>query len=261
MFALTSLVLCAINEQLALSQVMHWLKMMAKGCVCNQFMAGSLWFLTCLFVVKIAFFFMRRLLRHKALIVAACFVLFVIAEKVMNPRPISIPSIPYNIDSACYYIIYFALGYWLFDYIKLLLQLDTAAKKITVAVAGAGCFVYSALLFFGVDLLLYVRVNKVMALLYPILCPMITIVLVLIVSRLLEDVSWFVELGQNTLYLCGSEYIIRMIVRSFLLLIGLNFTVPTPMTAYVGTMLLLYLCNRFLVPVEKAILKKCRLIQ
>lgn len=242
------------------SEIMPNIQLILKGCIRNQYFAGGLWFLTCLFIIKISFHFLRKLLKYKALILITCICLFIFAQTVINPTPLISPHMIYNIDSACYYIIFYALGYCCFDYINKLFICDRPYKKIITACAGTICLLYSALLFWGKNLLNYLNVIPNMNLVSSLLCPIMIIFFIFIVSKLLENVPLFLELGKNTLFLCGSEYIIKLVIPILLQTIGLNITLSNPIGTYFYTFILLVICNKTLVPIEKLFFRKINLL-
>lgn len=86
------------------------------------------------------------------------------------------------------------------------------------------------------------------------------IALVLIVSKSLENLPFLGELGRNSLYLCGSEYIIKLLAVILLYTLGLELSMPDPLSAYLYSFIMLVVCNKTLVPIEKALFKKLRLI-
>ncbi len=233
---------------------------MLKGCIRNQYF-GGLWFLTCLFVIKIAFFFIRKLLKFNLLVLVVCLGLFVIAEMVIDPTPLAAPRMIYNVDSALYYIFFYALGYCCFDKIHCLFALDRTYKKIVFASSGLVCFVYSALRFFGKNLLSYININVITNLFCTLLGPMLTIFLIFILSKLLEEVKIFEEIGENTLFLCGSEFVVRLLIPNFLQIFGLSLAISNPLAAYLYAFALLVVCNKTLVPLEKMLFKKFRLLK
>ena len=176
-FALLSLIIQCIYNDTNTIIVENIFKIL-YGCIRNHYFAGSLWFLSCLFVIKIAFYFIRKLFKFKPLILFICFILFVIAETLISPRPIVHPHMLYNIDSACYYIIFYGLGYCCFDYIQKLFNWNLLYKRIICIGVGIVCMVYSTMLFFGKDLLSYINISKVMSIICSISCPIIIIFLV-----------------------------------------------------------------------------------
>ncbi len=259
-FAILSIVLnCVVNN--THTEVLQNFIDILKGCIRNHFFAGSLWFLTCLFVIKIVFYFLRKLLKLKILLVLVCLAFYLIALLVITPAPIVTPRMPYNIDSACYYIVFYCLGYCSFKYIHSFLSFDSLFKKISGFVIGGASFVFSAALFFGKNLFYYIAENTVIGAISYLFTPIIVILLILIVSKFTENVEIFVTIGKDTLFMCGSEYIIKIVFPICLQTIGLNINLPNPISSYLYTFALLLLCQKLLVPVEKAAFKKLRLIK
>jgi len=259
-FAVVSLAFHCVYADSSLD-IVPSLEVIAQGAIRNRFLNGTLWFFTCLFSTKVLFYALRKLLKNKALILLACLGLYVCSMVVCAPGPIDNPHVIYNIDSACYYIAFYGLGYCCFDPIRRLFEFDRPYKLACFGVIGLASFVYAALLFFGNDVLDRFNVNLATDLVVSVVGPCIVFVLVLVVSRLLQDVELFKDLGKNTLYLCGSEYFIKILVPLCLEAVGLNLTLPNPVAAYLYTFVLLVLCNKTLVPLEKAALKKMRLLK
>lgn len=254
-FAFISLVINTIYVNTH-TEVISNIIIILKGCIRLEYFASGLWFLTCLFIIKITFYFLRKLLRFKSLILFVCVVLFIFAEKVITPRPIITPHMIYNIDSACYYIIFYALGYYFFDKINYVLAFDSLVKKFFCTGVGFVSLIYGSLLFFGKNLLGYINTNPVMDLLCSVISPIVIISLVFILSKSFENVEFFNELGKNTLYLCGAEYIIRLLVPICIEAVGLSINLENPLTTYLYSMILLVTANKILVPVGKDLLNR-----
>lgn len=183
-FGILSILVFVIMNNATLDVAVAELKVLVKGAIRNQFFALGLWFLTCLFVIEVAFALIKKI-KSKPLILGVCFICYFIAQNVMNPRPIQEPHWIYNIDSAFYYIIVYAIGYVSFDYIDKILNSKTKVCQIIVLVSGGACVVYMALLFFGKDFLSFLEsIELVGTLLYQCLCPLITIWAVFLFSYL-----------------------------------------------------------------------------
>ncbi len=58
-------------------------------------------------------------------------------------------------------------------------------------------------------------------------------------------------MGRNTLYLCGTESIANALWASVLGIFGLTLDLRTPLTGIVYVFVLLYVTDRYLVPLEK----------
>ena len=257
LFALSSLVVTTIVSNNP-SMIMPNLIEILKGCIRNHYLAYSLWFLTCLFVIKNTFFVLRKTIKIKWLVFLLCAALYCISELLLNPTN---PQMAYNIDSACYYIIFYALGYYGFSPLQRLLDWKKPINKAISICLGAVLFIYAALLFFGRDLLAYLNDNAIMHLIHPVLKGVFVILLVLIVSKAIENVKLFGLLGKNTLFLCGSEHLIKLFVPMCFQIVGLNISFPNPLATYFYTFFLLVLCNKTFVPIEKAVFKELHLLK
>lgn len=260
LFAILSLVIHCISTN-TYTEIPQGLIDILKGCIRNHFLAGSLWFLTCLFVIKIGFFLLRKLLKLKILLLMICIGFYLIAQFVITPIPIVSPHMLYNIDSACHYIVFYALGYCCFGAVDFLLAFDGVVKKAIGGAIGVISFVFSTALFFGKNLFYCFGVNDILYLISGLLTPIVVVSLVLIISKLIENINLFVALGKETLFLCGSEYFIKLLVPLCVQTIGLSISIQNPISAYVYTFVLLLLCYKILVPVEKKMFKKLRLIK
>ena len=260
LFAIISVVLQCVFTNTHV-EVLPSLIQILKGCIRNHFFASGLWFLTCLFVIKIVFYILRKLLKFKVLVLLVCLAFYFVAQLVITPKPIITPNMPYNIDSACYYIVFYAIGYCCFGAIRSVFALDSTAKKIGCILVGIASFAFSSALFFGKNLFYFFASNTIIYLIDCLFSPLIIISFVLVVSKLMETVNLFVELGRNTLFLCGSEHIIKSLVPICLQIIGLEINLPNPVAAYIYTFVLLILSYKICIPIEKWIFKKLRLFK
>lgn len=226
-----------------------------RGVVRNTFVAGSLWFLTCLFVMQMIFFFIKKV-KYKSLIILLSVLCYITANYFIKPGPTVIPSMYYNVDSALYYIIFYAIGYLAFPYILKLFALDTKKKQLIFGVMTLVSLGYTLGMFFGVDAFAKLRTMPVLVDVASVISPCIIIFAYFAVSRMIEDATVLADLGKNTLYLCGSEYIVRLIVENLVALAGIYITIPSPVGGYIYTGILLFVANKYLVPIEKYIINK-----
>lgn len=225
------------------------------GVIRNTFPAASLWFLTCLFVMQLMFFFIKRC-RLKMLVIAVCLILYMISINVLDPSPIWSPSWPYNVDSAFFYIICYAIGYVVFPYVVKLFALDTKVKKIGFGISGVLAIAYSLCVYFGEDPFSHLPFVNVIAFILPILSSCIVIWGFFVIARLLEDVDVLSRIGRNSLYLCGCEYVVKTIATCFFSILGFSLVLPNPLSVYIYSAILLVLANKYIVPIEKYIIKK-----
>ncbi|MBQ9945242.1 MAG: acyltransferase family protein [Clostridia bacterium] len=246
-FSVVSIVFAVLIYGEDLSFVKEALIATLKGSVRNEYFASSLWFLSCLFVVCVMFRFMK-LFRYKFIIAAISIGLFVFE----NLATVNIPEY-YNIKSALHYQIYYVLGYFLFSFADKILTSEKPAFRVTKLILFAYSFAFTALLFFGKNIFAPLANMEVLCYIKTILTPLSAIWFFLNLSYILKDASLLSKLGKETLYFCGSEYIIKRTVGAFIeVFVALRIT--NGATALIYSFLLLLLTYHLLVPAETKIL-------
>ncbi len=254
-FALIAGIVTLIYTNQDFSFVKGMVKEVGLGVIRNTYAAATLWFLTCLFVMQLMFFFIKKI-HLKALMIVLCLVLYLISISVMNPSPLWNPSWPYNVDSAISYLIYYAIGYVIFPYVVKLFQLDTKGKKIGFFVSGVIAIWYAVLNYMGIDPFSYIGMPEVFIVFIPVINSVIVTWAFFVIARMLEDVDIFSEIGKNSLYLCGCEYVVKTIATCFFGIIGFSLVLPNPLSVYIYSAILLVLANKYFVPIEKYFIKK-----
>lgn len=254
-FSALSAIVSVIHRNLGWDYAKALTVEIARGVVRNTFIAGSLWFLTCLFVMQILFFFIRKL-RHKPLVFLVSVAIYVFANEGLNPHPLWQPSMYYNVDSALYYLIYYTIGYLVFPYVLRLFELNSTRKRMIFSVTAIGSFLYTMAIFFEIDLSTRIPFPEWSGSYVAVATTCLMIYFYLVVAKLLEDVSVLAELGKNTLYLCGSEYIIKEMVLALAGTLGLTIGINNPLGCYIYTAILLVAADKCLVPAEKYIVNK-----
>lgn len=247
MFAVISAVVFVIEDDCGLGTAKLLLKMIVLGCIRNHFIAGALWFLSCMFSMYVVFQIIKKL-RYRALILSVCTVIFIYAKgAASNPRW------PFNLDSALAYLIFYCLGYLLFEKIDGFLNAKSICSRLFVCIITIAALVYAVYFFFGIYLLEPLNRFPVVELFGPVIKPAPMIWLNIIAAYLFRASGTLAQIGRNTLYLCGSEYLIKSIVIEVFRTIGIEAKVSTPLGAYLSAAVLLVLANTFLVPIEKKI--------
>ena len=256
LFGLLSIVYASIKYNSTLPLKDGFL-IILKGGIRNSITYGAgLWFLSCLFVIQIVFSFLKIIIKHKAVVFLICLSAYLAAELIINPRPIVTPHWYYNIDSACYYLIFYCIGWLAYPPINKLLVTTRPTYKTLKVCFSAIAFVYSALLFFGKNLLSILSVaHPLLRAVCNLIKPLPTIWLVIIVSQLFQS-KWTKRIGTHSLYMCGSEYLIKSLVTEMLSLVGITLTIGTPIQAYLYSLALLLLTYVLLLPLEKPLLQK-----
>ena len=230
---------------------------LVKGGVRGQLkLAGGLWFLTCLFVIEIAFSLIRKL-KWKPLILTVCLGLYFASELVMDPRPIMEPRFYWNLDSACYYMIYYCIGWLIYEPVNRMMSSESKKIKCLRTIGLVVCAFFSAKQFFGRNLLNeWTGTYPVCAEINSIINAMFSILLVIAVSNYLSHNEFIRKMGKNSLYLCGNEYLIKLLVPMVFSMIGITVVPTSPVQFGIYTFVLLLAANFVLVPLERPVLKK-----
>lgn len=252
-FAVLSVVISIIQAGSGES-LMDNLLLIAKGCVRNSFLAGSLWFLSCLFVTEVIFKLLS-LLMNRWIVLAAAAVMHIISTVLMNPSPVLVPRWWYNVDSMFYYILYYAIGSVVYPSIEKLFLLNSRRKKALFWILASLTAGVAADTFLGKNTLLAAlqRVPYVSSF-APMMVALTLIWFNLVVAKLLEHIKWMRRIGQETLYLCGNEYLIAILFPTILGVFGLSLSFSTPLTTYCYVLTVQLLAVNFLIPAEKQII-------
>lgn len=250
LFAVAAAVFDTIYMNNSLSDLLALLKIVFLGTIVDQFIAGSLWFLTCLAVMKIIFWFLRKL-RHPALILAVCLVLCLIERVTPIPKY-------YNLHRAFRFVFYYAVGWCSFPVLSRILSSSTQKGRMFLLLSGIIPIISCTLVFFGYYPSPVLEPFPIIERLISIINALIIIWLYVLMAKWMENVELFNKIGKDTLYLCGSEYFTRQLLKSFVYLFGLELSYPRPVCAWLCATLLLYLGWRYLAPIEKRFLTSVR---
>lgn len=192
----------------------------------NRLFAGSLWFLPCLFVMAVLYQIILRIVKKKVFALLVAIILFVVSRTILPFNPGTQPSWFWNIDSALYYIIYYAFGAFIFTYIKDIKYKSTnRTQKAIIALFALICFAVTAVVFFKgagyIPSLVNISITPIKWLMG------IMIVLFLIFANIflavfLNKVTFLQNLGKSTLILCGTENMLKILVPSFVSIFSLS---------------------------------------
>lgn len=227
----------------------------------NQVPAGSLWFFSCIFCTGVLFEILRRLLKRNILILLASVALYFISITLFPNNPIVQPSWVWNIDSACYYLIYYALGYVL--HMKLIALMDRKQgmdKKVTVLLLIGIAFLtgYVMSVYLQEDIIgnIMCRTIPGFSMIYPVVRAMLIIFLNLILAKILEDFSLLAYAGTQTLWLCGNEMIVKLIFEAAVSVLGMRIEITGTLSAIIYAAVMAAVIIRVLLPIEKKLYQK-----
>lgn len=266
-FSIVNIVLIVIRENRAMRDILPLLKQMILG-IRNQLFAPALWFLPCLFVVSIIFFIISKIVKKTGLSVLAALGIYCLASNLLPFDATETPKWFFNIDSAFYYLFFYALGAFSFPYLEHLswnvIKQKTGWQKYLLLMAAIICgtitILVSALTFFGRKdyFIIYPIFESIpmAAWVYPIFIALSIIILHIAIAMWLQRIPFLAVLGKHTLAFCGNETIVKTLVPCILSLMGLTIQIVTPLHAYVYAFILLMISNYVMIPIEKKLFPK-----
>ncbi len=243
-FAIISIVFRVLLKNDSLSFVKESLIDIAHGCIRNEFFAYSLWFFSCLFIVSLIFSLLKQL-KKWYLILAFSIGLFAIFYSGI----ITLPQY-YNIRSAFNYQLFYVIGYLSFNQIDAILNSKKTMANVFKYITGAYATGYTALLFFGKNIYSFISEIYVLNWFFQFFTAMTVIWFLLIISYFMQDISLFTSMGKCTLYFCGSEYLIKVVLGAYLPALFVT-NITNGMSVIIVSIILLLLTYKFLVPIEQ----------
>lgn len=230
-------------------------KLVLKGVPRGQFTTLGLWFLTCLFVVRLFFFVLHRYLKKPFYMFAASLALYLIGDR-FNSNGYSWMSY-FNIDNALIFLPFYLIGYFSFKLIRSFMEVDTRSKKVVFASIAFISGAYTFLTFWGKAPLLDLCAFSPIALFFAkLIHPLILCSFSLVLAKLIEDIVFLQTLGRETLYLCGSEFLIQTLLTTTIMYFGVTPDHANTFSPYIYVMVMLSVGHYVFVPFEKAILRK-----
>lgn len=224
----------------------------------NQIPASSLWFFSCIFCMGIFFEILLRILKRKTLLMGAAVLLHLASVFLFPNRPDITPSWIWNIDSACHYMIYYALGYVL--HTRLLQEKGTTDKKRLLLNLLGTCLLagYVLSVYLQEDIvgdLLY-RVLPAADIIYPILRAVLIIYLNVILAKALTGSGFLACAGAQTLWLCGNESVVKKICGAAVSIIGLQIEITSVAAGMFYAVVMTVIIMKMILPVEKKLYQK-----
>lgn len=251
-FALLSIIIFALREHPDIKNILYQIYIVLRGCVRNTFFAASLWFLSCLFLVAICFFIIKKV-RNKILIIIISTILFSIAEFGISPRPIVQPHMLYNFDSMLFYIIFYALGYVLFRPMQLLFELNTLSKKSFYIILSITTGLFTLAMFYNYPITAEWFSPIIDIYIHDLFTPIIIILFVCLLSRILAGLKYVPQWGTKTLFLCGNEYIVKELIFTLISLCGFNIEIQSPLQVCIFIIIAFSINLIIIIPIEVSI--------
>lgn len=196
---------------------------------------------------------MCKKIKNKGLVLLVCLGLYIIADVFITPNPVVKPHWYWNLDSALYYIVFYCIGWVVFERLN---NFFLSSKKIVIWLVIIGTFAYSANLFLGRNILsrIYEK-NRLFLEFGNIMTPMITIMMILGISYIFSNNSLMRNIGKSSLCLCGNEYIVKSLLPVVLSTFGITINLISPMNVCIYTLVLIVVVYKIVIPIERMLLK------
>lgn len=215
--------------------------------------ATTLWFISCLFSVRIIFYVIHKM-KFKVLMIAGAALLYCNYGHING---ICNPSLPFNIDSACGYLFYYVMGYTSYPLLNKCLLSKTLMGFFLKGILGTTAAIYTVCLYLGRNVF---KIPILGDILYtcspvaPVLGACIIVFLMSLFAYKLQDSVLFSNLGAETLYYCGLETILKRGTEFLLAIFGIKIECANAFQIIVYTFLLLFIGHKYIVPITKSVL-------
>lgn len=224
----------------------------------NYMPTAALWFFPCIFCTGVLFDALRRVCRKDILVLAASVLLFLVSVTLFPHRPDAEPSWFWNLDSACYYMIYYALGYVLR---RRLIPAEHKRYGINRYLCFGGAVLltgYTVLVYLQEDIAgrMFCQVVPAADIIYPVLRALLLIGFNLVLSKLLAGFHFLAYAGTQTLWLCGNESIVKTLLGAAAGLVSLEMEVTNELSALVYAVVMTVVIVGVLLPVEQKLYDK-----
>ena len=220
----------------------------------DQIIAGSLWFLPCLYIIIIGDYFVMRFFKSQAVSLAISFIAFLVSQTFLPSNPASDPSWFMGFDSALYYYIYYSLGARTFPLINK--DTTTIFQKLLTSGLSVFAIVITVLTYFQAPYWLFGKILTLLPLLktfelpivfYNLLLALIIIYCNIIGAKFFALIPFLGKLGQETLAFCGTEDIAKIAITQLLAMINLKVRLINPFVTIAFSLLTLVISKYTLI--------------
>lgn len=224
----------------------------------NQMYTSSLWFFSCLFCMCIMFDILRRILKKPILLLVVSFMIYFVTIFLLPNRPNETPSWIFNIDSAMYYLIYYTIGYLCRK--KLRETKKGLSVRDRIFQMGGVIFLigYAVIVYLKNDIFTnyFYQIIPGIQYIYPIIRTLLLIGFQIVLAKLLVGMGNLHEVGAQTIWLCGNEFVVKKIFVALADIIGFQIEINSAFSAVLYALILICFIYKFLLPWEKKLYYK-----
>lgn len=253
-FAVISMVVIILTTDEDIYKYLAYGKQFVFG-IRNQMYASSLWFFSCLFCMSILFDLLRRIFKKRILLLVVSVLLYFMTIYVLPNRPDMTPTWIFNIDSALHYLIYYAVGY--------LFHERLTEEKNDISIQAKILQLIGVVLLAGYTLLVYLHKDVLgnalgrsipgAADIYPVIRALLLILFNIALAKLFAGIGNLHEVGAQTMWLCGNEFVVKKIFTSLADIIGFQIEIKSAFSAVIYVFIMIYFIYKLLLPYEKKV--------
>lgn len=246
-FSAVAAALISVQNNYGLEQVLPLVRQTFLG-MRNQTPAIALWFLPCLFLQSVLYDALYRLLHRPRLIFALSMVIYLLTAVFVDP--IGEPKWIFSLDSALYFLPFYALGPVVYPYLARRGKDRSLKRRAGLAAAGLLVTAVTLCIYFAKMLPFYQRFAGIPLFpqLYPFFTACVLTAFLVMAAQALDRFPLLRGMGQKTLYFCGCETIVKLLVPELLGLAGLTLSLNNPLAVYLYGFLLMLVSYYTLVP-------------
>ena len=170
----------------------------------NKILYSTLWFLPCLFVMIVVYWWISRLIRPSVLRLILCMAVSLAFRIFKEPS-----QWIWSADTAMMYLFYYALGDFMFPFLKDVSSDGNNWKKVIFGAASVLCLIPTIVSYYVYNSaepsLMGHAMNTLDMMIFMFFCSAATIMSLTGLSMLLQRSSLLRSIGQSTLYLFGTQ--------------------------------------------------------
>ena len=219
----------------------------------NKILYSTLWFLPCLFVMIVVYWWLSRLIRPAILRLLLCMAVSLAFRIFKEPS-----QWIWSADTAMMFLFYYALGDFMFPFLKDVSSSGGYWKKVFFGTVAILCLIPTAVSYYLYNTaepsLLGHPMNTLDMMIFVFFCSVATIMSMVGLAMLLQKVTLLQNIGKSTLYLFGTQGIAADLFTWVLWQIGITW-IPRIgwQTLFVGAARLLFSYLVIAVPVNAII--------
>lgn len=201
----------------------------------DHILAGSLWFLPCLYIIIVGDYFVRKLFKSQAITLFVAIGTFLVSQTLLPNNPANNPSWFMNLDSALFYYIYYSLGALMFPFVNreaktTFQQIGTIALAALASMVTVITFFLTPAWFFGKTAALFPAIStlKIPIAFFNLFIALTIIYTNIVAAKFLAHISFLGNLGKETLAFCGTEDVVKIMITQLLAMINLKVRLINP---------------------------------